>query len=156
MCRGFESLLRYQTKHKILVMIDSESNFRDNPHWVMGLLLRCLLVAASFSFLFHSTVPDVSGSSNTWNQFHLTTAAAPVTAALGKSSQTYKNSRNYHDAGGPDPAPETSIFGYAYLSQGLFELAFNHPYSAFVVEHILFRNGYKAIPTRAPPVHFSS
>lgn len=137
-------------------MIESDSNFRDNRHWVMGLLLRCLLVAASFSFLFHSTVPDVSGSSNTGSQFHLTTAAAPITAALGKSSQTFKNSRNYQDAGGPDPAAEASIFSYVYLSRGLPELAFNHFYSAFIVEHILFRNGYNAISTRAPPVHFSS
>lgn len=138
-------------------MVVSENNLRDHPHWIVRLMLRCLLVAASLSLLLPYAVSDVSGSSGTGNQLHLTSTPAPVTVALGKSSQIFKNTRNHNQAaGGPDLAPDVTTFGYLFLNRGLSEHRFKHSFFAFIVEHILFRNDYRAIPARAPPMHFLS
>lgn len=138
-------------------MIASESDFRDNPHWMMRLLLRCLFVAASLSLVLQFTAAEPAGFRDTGKQFHLTTATVYASVALGKSSQTLKNTRKHSTRdGGPDTAPEVPVFGDLFSYQGRTGLASRLTYSAYIAEHILFRNGSSAISARAPPKHFSS
>lgn len=138
-------------------MVMSENDFRNNPQWILKLLLRCLFVAASLSFVLQFTVPDAPGSSNSEITFHLTSAPGSVTAALEKSSHTLKNTRKKGTkGGGPDTLPEVPSFSDLPSYHGRTEPSSRLTYSAFIAEHILLRNGYNAISVRAPPKHFSS
>lgn len=137
--------------------IASENNFRDQRLWALRLILSSLYLLSSILVASQTPLAAASTIEDNGSQLVLAIAPAPGTVAFG---DTYRNiigaKKQSHRSAGPDSASGVQGSDELFTFNIAIGIAADDASSEYVAEHILFRNGTRAIATHAPPARITS